>query len=188
MSFEATIKGWTGELKTKITQTLFLDLKEYHIYNNVLLNASHGTTQIDHIIVSKYGIFVVETKNKSGLIYGKSNAPFWTQEFYNTKYKFQNPLRQNYLHEKSVAEYFKVSRNLIFPIIVFWGNCKFKTTMPENVLNHNYISYIKSKKLVLLHDHEVERICQELNRIKANASFLDGWRHKKALERRYHKA
>ena len=187
MSFEAIIKGWTGELKTKLAQTLFLDLKEYHIYNNILLHASYGTTQIDHIIVSKYGIFVVETKNKNGWIYGKSTDRYWTQVFYNTKYKFQNPLRQNYLHEKSVAEYFKVSRNLIFPVVIFWGSCLFKTPMPENVRNNNYINYIKNKKLVLLHDQEVKRICQELSYIKANASYRDSRRHINNLKHRFGK-
>lgn len=186
MALGNLIKGWTGELKTKVSQTLFLDLKEYHIFNNVLLKASHGTTQIDHIIVSKYGVFVIETKNKNGWIYGKRDEDNWTQTFNkNCKYTFQNPLRQNYLHTKSLAELLRIDHNLIYSVIVFMGKCQFKTVMPENVLNNNLTPYIKSKKLVLLHDDAVERICQELTQIKANTSFLDGWRHTRNLKKRF---
>jgi restriction system protein len=186
MSIESMIKGWTGEVKIKLSQILFLDLKEYHIFDNILLKASHGTTQIDHIIVSKYGNFVVETKNKDGWIYGKSTDSYWTQVFSNKKkFRFQNPLNQNYLHTKSIAELLKINHNLIFPVVVFWGNCSLKTDMPENVLKGNFTGYIKSKKCVLLHDHEVERICQELKYFKDNTSLMDGWRHTRELKRRF---
>jgi restriction system protein len=179
------MKGWTGELKTKVSQALFLDLKEYHVFNNVLIKIGSRTTQIDHIIVSKYGVFVVDTKNRNGWIYGKSNEAQWTEVFYKKKFRFQNPLRQNYLHTKSLAELLRINHNLIFSVIVFWGNCRFKTVMPDNVLNNTYTNYVKSKKLIFLHDQEVERICQELSIIKANTSFLDGWRHTQALKRRH---
>jgi hypothetical protein len=179
------IKGWTGELKTKLSQALFLDLNEYHVFNNVILSASHGTTQVDHIIVSRYGIFVIETKNTDGWIYGKSSDDYWTKVFFKKKIKFQNPLRQNYLHEKTIADNLKISLNVIFPVIVFWGKCQFKTNMPENVLNNNLTPYIKSKKISLLHDQEVERICKELKHIKSNTSFLDGWRHTNNLKKRF---
>jgi restriction system protein len=185
MTFNAIIKGWSGELKTKLSQALFLDLKEYHIYNNVILKNSIGTTQIDHIIVSKYGVFVVETKNKSGYIYGKETDHQWTQVFYSKKFKFQNPLRQNYKHTKTLSEILDIKHNLIFSVIIFWGECQFKTEMPENVLNNSYTGYIKNKKQVLLPDHEVKKICEVLSNIKANTSFLDGWRHAHNLKQRY---
>ncbi len=46
------------------------DKKQYHIIDNVTIsNDQKGTTQIDHIVISKYGIFVIETKNMKGWIY-----------------------------------------------------------------------------------------------------------------------
>jgi hypothetical protein len=47
----------------------WLDSEIYHSINNVTIPTANGTTLIDHIIVSKYGIFVVETKNIKGWIY-----------------------------------------------------------------------------------------------------------------------
>ncbi len=68
--FEALFKGWIGELKTRATQKLFLDSKQYHIFNNVFIQGKGRATQIDHIVVSKYGVFVIETKERNGWIFG----------------------------------------------------------------------------------------------------------------------
>ena len=85
-------KGWDGELTVKLGQWLFLNKKTYHVFNNVTLPMlDGGTTQIDHIIVSVYGIFVVETKNMNGWIYGKEKEPKWTQVFFSKKFPLGSP-------------------------------------------------------------------------------------------------
>ena len=47
--------------------------------DDVVLKTDRGTTQIDHIVVSKYGLFAIETKNYRGEIYGDDNRKEWTQ-------------------------------------------------------------------------------------------------------------
>ena len=59
-------KGFIGELLVNILSGLMLDKKTYRLIRNVTLPTDDGSTQIDHVIVSKYGIFVVETKNMKG--------------------------------------------------------------------------------------------------------------------------
>lgn len=185
MTLEAFIKGKTGELKTKLAQRLFLDSKKYHVFNDVIIPSNSTSTQIDHVIVSQYGIFVVETKNKDGWIFGDSNDEQWTQAFYKKKFKFQNPLRQNYRHTRSLAELLGIDHGKTHSLVIFWGKCQFKTQMPENVLNKKYTSYIKSKKQILLTNDEVDRICNELQRVQDNTPFLGGWHHARALKKRY---
>lgn len=113
------IKGWKGELKTKFISWLFLN-KEYQVFDNIIISTSRGSTQIDHIAVSKYGVFVIETKDKTGWIFGGSNQEQWTQVIFDTKYKFQNPLRQNYGHTKSLSEFLKIDHSKIHSLIIFW--------------------------------------------------------------------
>lgn len=43
-----------------------LDTEEYIVLHDLLLPYKDGTTQIDHVIISPYGIFVIETKNYTG--------------------------------------------------------------------------------------------------------------------------
>jgi len=81
-----------------------LDPAHYKVFANVLLpsNGNTKTTQIDHLVISNYGIFCIETKSHSGWIYGTASNEYWTQVFYYKKYRLYNPLRQNYAHAKAL--------------------------------------------------------------------------------------
>lgn len=162
-------KGFIGEVIINIVSTIFLDKKKYHLIKNVTLPTEDGSTQIDHIIVSKYGIFVVETKNMKGWIFGGENQKIWTQSIFKHKSKFQNPLHQNYKHVKTLERILNVESDKIFSVIVFVGDATFKTKMPANVnYPKGYLEYIKSKNKTLLSQEEVRNVVQiiELGRFK----------------------
>jgi hypothetical protein len=83
---------------------LELDSKHYKVLGDLMLPSlgNTNTTQIDHIVVSDFGIFCIETKSDSGWIFGNARQQHWTQVLYRYKKKFYNPLRQNYAHIKAV--------------------------------------------------------------------------------------
>lgn len=95
--FKPQIKGYIGE---KIVSSLLkrLNEEEYTTLNNVSLNIKGKITQIDHVIVSDFGVFVIETKNYKGWILGYENSMYWTQVIYKFKTQFYNPIRQNRGH------------------------------------------------------------------------------------------
>lgn len=153
-----------GELQINLLTRLFLDKKIYHLIKNVTIPAGQGTTQIDHILVSRYGVFVVETKNMSGWIFGGENQKSWTQKHYKHSTTFQNPLRQNYKHTLALAELIGLDSKKIISVIVFIGKSTFKTPMPENVTQGmDYIHFIKRKQTAILGEFEVGEL---INRIK----------------------
>lgn len=77
-----SVKGYFGELTIRILLKL-LDKDKYKVINNVIIPSVDGkTAQIDHIVVSVYGIFVIETKNYNGWIFGSENSQNWTQIIY----------------------------------------------------------------------------------------------------------
>lgn len=157
MTLKAFLKGFSGELQSTLAQKVFLDRNVYHDINNVTLPTANGTTQIDHVIVSRFGIFVVETKNMSGWIFGDEKSPEWTQSLPGgRKFRFQNPLRQNYRHVKTIQEFFGIEEQKIFSVVMFWGEAEFKTTMPPNVMTRGYVPYIKSKLDVLFTGEEMD--------------------------------
>ncbi|ALG67588.2 NERD domain-containing protein [Beggiatoa leptomitoformis] len=185
-SLFTAIKGHVGEFLGAFSQFIFLDNSIYHVFNNVLLPRVNGdTTQIDHIIVSKYGIFVTEAKNMKGWIFGDEKQATWTQTLFKEKYTFQNPLRQNYLHIKTLSELLALEENKFHSVVMFWGTAELKTAMPDNVLTHSYTSYIKSKKVVLLSDSEVKTICDKLSTGKLKNSFANTQKHVDALKKRF---
>lgn len=153
------IKGLFGELLVNLTVNLRLDKNKYHLLKNITLPTEDGTTQIDHIIVSQYGVFVIETKNMNGWIFGGEYQKTWTQKIYKHSSKFQNPLHQNYKHTKTIASLLGLDENKIFSIVTFVGESTFKTEMPKNVTQGGrFISFINAKTTKLLSKHEVEKI------------------------------
>ncbi|OGP56458.1 MAG: nuclease [Deltaproteobacteria bacterium RBG_13_52_11] len=185
MSLISSFKGWVGEIQGALLQKLFLDAKVYHDFNNVTIETSNGTTQIDHIIVSQFGIFVIETKNINGWIYGGEKQASWTQNLYGKKYKFQNPLLQNYRHTKALAEFLGIDQSKIHSLVMFWSECEFKTPMPENVLNTGYTGYIKSKTNVLFTDEEVKTICEAISTGRLPKGWSTKTEHLKSLKERH---
>jgi restriction system protein len=184
---ESMFKGWIGELKTKTAEKLLLDSKIYHVFNNVLIPFNQTTTQLDHVIVSKYGVFVLETKDKTGWIFGSETNSEWTQSIYGKKYRFQNPLRQNYLHTKSLSDYLGVNHDKIHSLIVFWGDCEFKTPMPLNVVKGIFAptEFIKTKRQVLLTDKEVDDLCEKVRTAKGNTTIMNQITHVRSLKQKF---
>jgi len=152
-------KGLIGESLVNLAIAIKLDKNKYHLFKNVTIFTNNGTTQIDHVIVSKYGIFVIETKNMKGWIFGDKNKKIWTQKIYKHTNKFQNPLQQNYKHVKTLESLLNINQNKIFSIVTFVGDSTFKTEMPENVTYRGgFINFISSKKIQLLSEQEVNKI------------------------------
>lgn len=52
---------------------------DYHLMNHVTLRLKDGTTQIDHILVTRFGVFVIETKDYKGWIFANAKQANWTQ-------------------------------------------------------------------------------------------------------------
>ena len=152
-------KGIFGEFLVNLAINLRLDKKKYHLLKNVTLPTEDGTTQIDHIVVSQYGIFVIETKNMKGWIFGGEHQKTWTQKIYKHSNKFQNPLHQNYKHTKTIESLLELEADKIFSIVTFVGENTFKTEMPKNVTQGGrFISFITSKTNKILSEKEVQKI------------------------------
>lgn len=152
------VKGIIGEFIVNTASSLALDKSVYHLIKNVTLPTEDGTTQIDHVIVSRYGIFVVETKNMKGWIFGGEQQKTWTQSIYKKKTKFQNPLHQNHKHVKTLENALAIPADKIFSVVVFAGDATFKTPMPTNVTStKGYVDFVKSKKAVVLSDEDVSK-------------------------------
>ena len=176
----AWFKGVLGEWQVNLLIKFFLNKNEYHLIKNVTLPTEDGTTQIDHIIVSKYGIFVVETKNMKGWIFGNGNQKQWTQQIYKHKSKFQNPLHQNYKHVKTLEACLNAKNDSIFSVIIFIGDSTFKTKMPESVrFARGGIEYIKSKTDIVLNDKEVVSVIEQIESGRLERGFKTNREHVK---------
>ena len=129
-------------------------------FTNIYLPGDYGTTQIDHLFVSPVGVFVVETKNMTGWIFGNERDRQWTQRIYRQTYRFQNPLRQNYAHVRAVASVARIPVRSVHSIVVFIGDAEIKTPMPPNVtIGTDFVDYIETFSSVTFSEAQVSEIC-----------------------------
>ncbi len=120
-----------------------LSYKDYFIFNNLTIPSDHnGSSQIDHLVVSKFGIFVIENKDYKGWIFGNKDQDNWTQSLPGgrNKFQFQNPIRQNWSHIMSLKLLLhSIPENAFQSIVVFTDSCEFKTEPIDNVVHSEEI-------------------------------------------------
>jgi restriction system protein len=178
-------KGMFGEALVKLAAKLRLPADTYRPIHNVMLSTPDGTTQIDHIFVSRFGIFVVETKNMKGWLFGGEDQPQWTQKIFKKSFKFQNPLHQNYKHVKALEATLDVPAGVIRSVVVFVGDSTFKTPMPVNVTrNGSYVTYIKSFRDPVMSEHEVVTAFAEIQSGRLEPTWKTDHEHVQRLKSR----
>lgn len=171
-----------------IAHKLLLEKNVYHELNNVTIPTPDGTTQIDHVIVSRYGIFVIEAKNMNGWIFGNDKDSQWTQSLPSgKKFRFQNPLRQNYRHTKCLSDFLGIEHDHLHSVVMFWGESTFKTPMPENVLDRGYAGYIKSKTQMMFTEEEVKQIVEAISTGRLPRTWSTRKQHLSSLKERHSK-
>ncbi len=178
------LKGWFGEKKSSFWMWLSLDKSTYQRFHNVIVPTRNGTTQVDHVLVSPFGVFIIETKNLNGWIFGSENQPNWTQSLYGKNYSFQNPLRQAFRQKKSMSEYLEVDEPFIHTVVYFVGDCQFKTQLPVNVLRSGLGRHIKTFTSRVLSPEEIDSAVGKLDRLLTE-SKLTTRDHLRSLRQRH---
>ena len=178
-------KGKVGEALVNLNNGLRLNGIIYQKMTDITLQLEDGsTTQIDHIVLSPYGIFVIETKNMQGWIFGSEHQKSWTQSIYGKKHTFQNPLLQNYRHIKALEEVLNIKEGL-FSIVTFVGESQFKTAMPKNVFHGGaYIGYIKSFQRTIFSEEKLFSMMDVLNNQRLEKSRATNREHIDSLNKR----
>lgn len=155
---ESTRIGELGEHKINI-QLDQLSKENKHLWDVMIPNPKSrtGYSQIDHLVITPYCIFVIETKNYNGEIRGNREDQQWSVS---NRYKMYNPLRQNYGHIKALEGLLKDNKDIRFiSMISFTMRCRFAID-PE-------LRKIQSDELIVYDVELSEFIQRKLIRIKA---------------------
>ncbi len=184
--FMPKIKGFLGEKSVSFFLSR-LEPDKYKVINDLMLGSDAGTSQIDHVVVSNYGIFVIETKNYSGWIIGNEYDDYWTQVIYKRKEKLYNPLRQNYGHVEVLKECLKDYASVpYYPIVVFTIKADLKVKSASDVIyTVNLLKTIRKYTNEVISDEDKEKIYNYLLSININnkevrKSHIQGIHEKKA--------
>ena len=136
---EAQYKGRIGEALVQAALK-GLDPKMFVARHNLIVPGGRGTTEIDSVVFSYFGVFVIETKNWGGSIYGREADIKWTVVYPDgSKEKPLNPLHQNRLHVNALRAITALPPEAFHSIAVVSGGNKFPKGMPDNVIRPNQL-------------------------------------------------
>lgn len=156
---------------------------DYRVYNDLLIRDGSYTTQVDHIIISRYGVFVLETKNVHGKVYGSGNAEFWKQYLpdrgyrrhgYTQEHQLRNPLWQNAGHIKSLRRLVFGNDIPVYGVVVFpqetglyveaeqpvlrmWDVVPYIKQYHDKVLSAEQMGYYRRRLLEVISTSEADR-------------------------------
>ncbi len=160
-------KGKVGE-KAVSTILSRLPSEKYTVLNDVMVKTPAGTSQIDHIVVSEYGIFVIETKYYKGIITGSMTSEYWVKNVYGHKYQFRNPVLQNEGHVRAINRVLSdLGTFKTIPLVVFSNQATLKVNAPSYMVTH----WINVNPLIKMYAEPVIPTAQVnliINRLKAS--------------------
>ena len=165
-------RGWAFE-KIVAWTLAFLPRKEYTVINNLFFREGRKTCQIDHLVVSRYGVFVIEAKNYLGVISGNGRERMLRRRVLGMRYNTRNPIDQNEWHIRYLREHFPTVRQhqeALVPMVVFNFSSfpKIKNAPCPVCKIQGLIKTIRSYKTVTLDEETVFKITQELQQQNRN--------------------
>ena len=187
MLYQAYLPGYKGAVgeKSVARQLKRLNHKEYRILNNIYLKTNGRSVQIDHLVVSVYGIFVIETKNYRGWIHGSENSEYWTQTFYKKKIKFWNPVKQNRAHIHFLKRVLSSYKPLdYYSIVVFAGDGTLKNVYTQTpvVYKNRLVKTIRYIRTPVLSKEQVAGVVNQIGKYRVtDKKEIKG--HKKYVRR-----
>jgi len=159
--------GFVGEKKAA-SMLSRLDPEKYKIINNLTIYIDKGSAQIDYLIISNFGIFIIETKNFEGIILGEETSNYWTQVLYKNRENFYNPIKQNNWHLQALKNILKKYSNILyFPIVVFTNNSDLRVkTITDVIKIDDLIKTIRQHRTEIISDIARDNIYNYLRNIK----------------------
>lgn len=165
--------GQFGEYSTEFALTNDNLEGELVVLKNVYVPYKGRTTEIDLLMLHEKGLFVFESKNYSGWIFGDANQLNWTQSLQNgEKHRFYNPIRQNQTHIKALSEYLGLPLTAFTSYIVFSERCNLKR-VPEDterviiVRRPNMLKKLRAQLGAAVPEYSREEFCQLAEKLRS---------------------
>jgi hypothetical protein len=156
-------RGSSGQIRTRRLLTAQLQHNQYTVFSDLIIPAGGGTVHLDQLVVSQFGVFVIDTENRSGKISGTEFQDRWKQYRFGRFTRFDNPVHLNVLAINALARHLQLPPDRFHSIVAFSGSNSFSDQMPANVIPvERLISVIRSHSKKVLTYEESNRILKQV--------------------------
>lgn len=152
--------GVSGE--NEVFDTLKYLPEEYVVATNVPISCNGNRSEVDALVMSPYGMYVVEVKNHKGVIEGNVDDRVWRQYKNNGFDKtMRNPIRQMH-NQKRILFGINKSKQLFVPIN---GLVVFPSALEVNVEMNEVLNGVEKLNSIVMEKNRVRVSCNELRRV-----------------------
>lgn len=164
------IKTFTG-LQPTAALLAKLDPSKYKVLDNLILNHNGEALQMEYVLVSNYGVFVIETRSYRGWVMGEEEEEFWTQLIYSKREKIENTVLLTKKHIQALQSLLTTLGEINYiPIVVFTPEAELKiNTKSEVIFRTDLLKTIKKYNQPTLTDQQKEAVHNTL----AALSFME---------------
>lgn len=157
-------KDTFGDFFAKIT-LIGLDKSIYTVLNDIVLNIDGMSCKIDHIVVSKYGVFVIKTKYYKGYVIGSKKDVQWLTRFNMRKSYVPNPIMENAVYVKRVCDLLGLDETKVFNIVCVPDVCRIEVRGVKELVKYGGLtSKIMMHNEVVIND--VNSVVDKIRKIK----------------------
>ena len=139
-----------------------------YVFNDYKIVDEGMSCQIDHVLINRNGVFVIETKNYSGNIYGTDEQQEWTQvlAYGKVKNKIYNPVKQNNTHLYRIRKILPNEFPLI-SIVVFVQNNTQNINSKVAIPLYRLYGYIEKNRGITLSPEQIQEAAKRLQEAQA---------------------
>ncbi|GAB6111670.1 nuclease-related domain-containing protein [Desulfomicrobium salsuginis] len=149
--------------QTRKLAAALLDPATYRQFHDVTFQTREGAVHIDHVLVSPFGVFVIQSMDERGEIAGKAFDPDWTRTFRDETIKFPNPLRPNFNRKLALGNLAGIGEDKLFSVIAFTDEAKFAHPMPDNVTRGKGLAdYVASRNTPILAESDIAAVAARI--------------------------
>jgi hypothetical protein len=157
---------WKGDIaQRRVRRILSANLQKnlYTVLNNLQLPTGGGTIRIDHVVVSRFGIFVIESQYARGVVSGTEVQERWKQRRFGRAVLFNNPLHRARLGVEALQRQLDYPASRFHPVVAFVGQSAFKKKMPPNVVPaEKLVPFIRMKSVHLLSAEQADSALRQI--------------------------
>lgn len=162
-----TGKRAPGKIR-KLAEAL-LNPGTYRQFHDVSFQTREGAVHIGHVLVSPFGVFVIESMDERGEIDGKTFDPDWTRTFRGRTDTFPNPLRPNFNRKLALGNLLGLGEDRLFSVVAFTDEARFRNPMPDNVTRgKGFADYVLSKDTPLIAESDIPAVVARIEATMAN--------------------
>lgn len=168
-------RGDIAEARVRRLLKAGLEERRYTVFSDLVVPSGGGTTRVDHVVVSKFGVFVIESCYVPGWVSGSEVQAQWRRHRWGRGARFANPVHTNRLQVEAVQRLLEYPASVLVPLVVLVGHKGIKSPMPAHVIGpERLLAFIRKKTRQALTPEQADRAVQKID--KARLHSPRGWK------------